>query len=160
MRCLAQRLQQGRLYGTKLYIEGIRISELKVSYWHRPSPASHRNFRCSDSRPYGSTLFGVLNHVVVYVVHTWPEPDPETGVEVGRIIGARKATAQKGGPMKKRSSDRLTPAQQAEIDALAALPDDQIDTRDLPEVRDWSGARRGMFFGPSSSSSRCGSTPT
>ena len=50
--------------------------------------------------------------------------------------------------MKKGSSDRLTPAQQAEIDALAALPDDKIDTRDIPEVRDWSGARRGVFFRP------------
>ena len=50
--------------------------------------------------------------------------------------------------MKKGISDWLTPAQQAEIDALAALPDDQIDTRDMPEVRDWSGARRGVFFRP------------
>ncbi len=50
--------------------------------------------------------------------------------------------------MKKGSSDRLTPAQQAEIAALAALPDDRIDTRDMPEVRDWSGARRGLFFRP------------
>jgi hypothetical protein len=31
--------------------------------------------------------------VVVFVVHTWPEPDPDTGEEVGRIISARKATA-------------------------------------------------------------------
>src|SRR2546426_426449 len=54
----------------------------------------------------------------------------------------------KGEPMKKGSSDRLTPAQQAEIDALAALPDDKIDTRDIPEVRDWRGARRGVFFRP------------
>lgn len=50
--------------------------------------------------------------------------------------------------MKKGSSDRLTPAQQAEIEALEALPDDKIDTRDMPEVRDWSGARRGLFFRP------------
>ena len=50
--------------------------------------------------------------------------------------------------MKKGSSDRLTPAQQAELEALAALPDDKIDTRDIPEVRDWSGARRGLFFRP------------
>jgi uncharacterized protein (DUF4415 family) len=50
--------------------------------------------------------------------------------------------------MKKENSDRLTPAQQAEIEALAALPDDQIDTRDMPEVYDWSGARRGLFFRP------------
>jgi uncharacterized protein (DUF4415 family) len=50
--------------------------------------------------------------------------------------------------MKKGSSDRLTPAQQAEIEALAALPDDKIDTQDIPEVRDWSGAQRGLFFRP------------
>jgi uncharacterized protein (DUF4415 family) len=50
--------------------------------------------------------------------------------------------------MKKGSSDQLTPAQQAEIEALAALSDDQIDTRDMPEVRDWRGARRGVFFRP------------
>ena len=50
--------------------------------------------------------------------------------------------------MKKGNADRLTPAQQAEIDALAALPDDKIDMRDMPEVRDWSGARRGLFFRP------------
>ena len=50
--------------------------------------------------------------------------------------------------MKKDSSNQLTLAQQAEIDALAALPDDKIDTKDVPEVRDWSGARRGLFFRP------------
>src|SRR5919109_361274 len=54
----------------------------------------------------------------------------------------------KGEPMKKGSSDQLTPAQQAELEALAAVPDDRIDTRDMPEVRDWSGARRGLFFRP------------
>ena len=50
--------------------------------------------------------------------------------------------------MKKGHSNRLTPAQQAEIDALAALSDDQIDTRDIPEVGDWRDAQRGLFFRP------------
>ena len=50
--------------------------------------------------------------------------------------------------MKKGHSNRLTPAQQAEIDTLAALSDDQIDTRDIPEVRDWRDAQRGLFFRP------------
>jgi uncharacterized protein (DUF4415 family) len=50
--------------------------------------------------------------------------------------------------MKKGRSNQLTPAQQAELDALAALPDDKIDTKEMPEVRDWSGARRGLFFRP------------
>jgi uncharacterized DUF497 family protein len=30
---------------------------------------------------------------VLLVVHTWPEPDPMTGIEMGRIISARKATS-------------------------------------------------------------------
>jgi len=35
---------------------------------------------------------GVIRRVTVFVVHTWPELDSETGEEVGRIISARKAT--------------------------------------------------------------------
>jgi hypothetical protein len=47
-------------------------------------------------------------------------------------------------PEKERSKD-LTVAQQAELAALADRSDDQIDTRDIAEVRDWSGAKRGLF---------------
>ena len=50
--------------------------------------------------------------------------------------------------MKKMTSDRLTAEQKAELEALAALPEDQIQTDDMPEVRDWSGAKRGMFYRP------------
>ncbi len=49
--------------------------------------------------------------------------------------------------MKKKIS-KLTTAQQAELKALAALPDEQINTSDVPEIKDWSGARRGMFYRP------------
>ncbi|MCK6454253.1 MAG: BrnA antitoxin family protein [Alphaproteobacteria bacterium] len=28
------------------------------------------------------------------------------------------------------------------------LPDSSIDTADAPEIRDWSGARRGLFYRP------------
>jgi uncharacterized protein (DUF4415 family) len=50
--------------------------------------------------------------------------------------------------MKKATSKPLTPAQKAELAALAALPDDRINTRAVPEQRDWSGARRGVFYRP------------
>jgi len=50
--------------------------------------------------------------------------------------------------MKKETFNQLTPEQQAEIDTLAALPDDQIDTQDIPEISDWSGAKRGLFYRP------------
>ena len=34
------------------------------------------------------------------------------------------------------------------ITLLEALPDDQIDTTDAPEILDWSDARRGVFYRP------------
>lgn len=50
--------------------------------------------------------------------------------------------------MKKMNSEHLTAEQKAELEALAALPSDQIQTDDMPEVRDWSSAKRGMFYRP------------
>ena len=37
---------------------------------------------------------GMIDNVVVIVAHTWPEPEDGAGVETGRIISARKATAR------------------------------------------------------------------
>jgi uncharacterized protein (DUF4415 family) len=34
------------------------------------------------------------------------------------------------------------------LEALAKLPDDQIDLSDMPEITDWSGAVRGLFYRP------------
>jgi uncharacterized protein (DUF4415 family) len=42
----------------------------------------------------------------------------------------------------------FTKEELAELDALEALPDDQIDTSDIPETLDWSGAKRGLFYRP------------
>jgi uncharacterized protein (DUF4415 family) len=50
--------------------------------------------------------------------------------------------------MKKATSRKLTRKQKAELKALAAMPDDEIDTSDIPEVTDWTGARRGVFYRP------------
>lgn len=50
--------------------------------------------------------------------------------------------------MKKGPSKGLKKEQKAELKALAALPDDQIDTSDIPEVLDWSDAKRGLFYRP------------
>jgi uncharacterized protein (DUF4415 family) len=50
--------------------------------------------------------------------------------------------------MKKATSKTLTATQAAELAALAALPEDQINTRDVPEQLDWSGAKRGLFYRP------------
>ena len=50
--------------------------------------------------------------------------------------------------MRKRVSERLTDKQQTEIEALAALSDEEIDTSDAPEALDWPDARRGRFYRP------------
>ncbi|MGO9545276.1 MAG: BrnA antitoxin family protein [Rhodomicrobium sp.] len=50
--------------------------------------------------------------------------------------------------MKKASSDILSERQKSELEALVSLPDDRIDTQDVPEVRDWTGAKRGLFYRP------------
>ena len=56
--------------------------------------------------------------------------------------------------MKKESSSTLTPEQYARLERLAALPDEAIDTSDIPEVRNWKGAKRGLFFVGASASDR------
>ena len=51
--------------------------------------------------------------------------------------------------MKKETSKGLTAKQKAQLEALAALPEDQINTDDIPEATgDWSGAKRGVFYRP------------
>lgn len=44
----------------------------------------------------------------------------------------------------------LTPRQKTELAALAAMPDDQIDTSDIPELppNAWKDAIRGRFYRP------------
>ncbi|MEN8446602.1 MAG: BrnA antitoxin family protein [Cyanobacteria bacterium J06555_13] len=50
--------------------------------------------------------------------------------------------------MKMERSNPIPPDLQAEVEALANLPDDQIRTDDIPEVHDWRNAKRGMFYQP------------
>jgi hypothetical protein len=54
----------------------------------------------------------------------------------------------KSEPVEKVASKNLTRRQRAELAALAAQRGEQIDGSRIPEVRDWTGGRRGMFFRP------------
>jgi uncharacterized protein (DUF4415 family) len=58
--------------------------------------------------------------------------------------------AIKNGKVKRVSGRVLTPRQKKELAALAALPDDQIDTSDIPELPPgaWRDAVRGRFYRP------------
>lgn len=45
-------------------------------------------------------------------------------------------------------SKGLTQELKAELERIAAMPDDTIDLSDMPEVTDWSNWRRGQFYRP------------
>jgi uncharacterized DUF497 family protein len=55
-----------------------------------PLAASRRDPHPDEER---WQTIGLIGQVVVFVVHIWPEPNPDTRAEVGWIISARKATA-------------------------------------------------------------------
>ena len=50
--------------------------------------------------------------------------------------------------MKRAASKSLTRIQKADLAALEALPDDRIDTSDIPEIVNWGDARRAQFYRP------------
>jgi uncharacterized protein (DUF4415 family) len=54
----------------------------------------------------------------------------------------------KGENMKKAGFSGLSEESRREIEALAAMAEEDIDTSDIPEVTDWSGAKRGLFYRP------------
>jgi len=82
--------------------------------------------------------------VLLYIVHTWPDGDDMPG----RIISARKALDRNGRLTKMANTRKLTTEEQAALDVVAAIPDSEIDTSDMPEVTDWSGAVRGGLYRP------------
>lgn len=45
-------------------------------------------------------------------------------------------------------SKELSPKLKAQLETLAAMPDEAIDTSDIPEITDWSGAVVGKFYRP------------
>ncbi len=50
--------------------------------------------------------------------------------------------------MKRGNPRPLTPDLQAELDALAVVPDSEIDTAEMPPITDWSKAVRGGLYRP------------
>jgi uncharacterized protein (DUF4415 family) len=55
---------------------------------------------------------------------------------------------QKGDNMKNRNGDPVPTDLIAELDALDAMDNENIDLSDMPEIVDWSKAERGKFYRP------------
>jgi hypothetical protein len=77
-----------------------------------------------------------------------PRPNRKTANWSAASSARGKPRPTKGRPMKKETSKRLNREQLAQLKSLAALPDNAIDTSDAPELLDWSGAKRGVFYRP------------
>ena len=45
-------------------------------------------------------------------------------------------------------TNEISDSVRAELEALAKMPDDEIDLSDIPEQLDWSDAVRGKFYRP------------
>ena len=50
--------------------------------------------------------------------------------------------------MKKAIFSDLPEESRRQLAALAAMAEEDIDTSDIPEVTDWTGAKRGLFYRP------------
>ena len=50
--------------------------------------------------------------------------------------------------MAEGNPEPVSAALKAELEALAARPENMIDTSDIPEVMDWRAAERGRFYRP------------
>lgn len=50
--------------------------------------------------------------------------------------------------MKRHVFKGITPEIQANLDAIEAMGDEDIDLSEMPEITDWSNAVRGKFFRP------------
>lgn len=50
--------------------------------------------------------------------------------------------------MRKGNSDPLTAHQTTRLAELEAMPDEAIDTTEIPEVRNWSKVTRGKYYKP------------
>ena len=69
-------------------VHGLRFETAQLVF-DDPLAVSRPDHSASEER---WQTVGLIGDVIVFVVHTWPEPD-SGGEEIGRIISARKATA-------------------------------------------------------------------
>jgi uncharacterized protein (DUF4415 family) len=102
----------------------------------------------------------VEGYLLVLVAHT--VLDDEDGNEVIRIISASRAEPKERNTMSKivryemdlSNPPPLTDKQEAELKALAAMPDKTIDTSDIPPLDDafWKNAVSSPFYRPTKTS--------
>jgi len=114
---------------------------------HRPPPLAELLLQ-----EFGKAFSGVGRAAVPAIHARQPHSvagDSRAGMATGgtnwQVLYLHRARAPSCMHEQAKPPRRPTPGQRAEISALAALPDEKIDTKDIPEVLDSSGAQRGLF---------------
>ena len=92
-------------------------------------------------------------NIAYAVPHAWiPTLFPSEGTLPPTRESMPKAIRKSKTEVKRQrvTGQPLTPRQKRELAALAAMPDDQIDTSDIPELppNAWKDAIRGRFYRP------------
>jgi len=73
---------------------------------------------------------------------------PRMNLAPGELLVQDERKPMRGETMKRGNPEPLTPALRAELDALAVMPESEIDTSEMPPITDWSKAVRGAFYRP------------
>ena len=77
---------------------------------------------------------GMLGNMVIVVFIPSPQARTQRPGSAGASLAQEKPLQAKDGDM--NNLDKLTPSQVKELETLAALPDELIDTSDIPEIAD------------------------
>ena len=78
--------------------------------------------------------------VLLFIVHKWPDDADDTPGPDQRDKRERHTNMA--------NTRKLTAQERSALNAVAAMPHSEIDTADIPEVTDWSGAVRGGLYRP------------
>jgi uncharacterized protein (DUF4415 family) len=87
-------------------------------------------------------VIGRVRLTTLFVVHTVPM------APVASSLPAARRQAKANDMTKVIHKPKMTPGILAQLEAIAAMPDDTIDLSDMPEVTDWTNWTRGKFYRP------------
>ena len=133
-------LRQARALTQKAIGEALNVNQPAVAKLERRT-----DMYVSKLRSYIEAMGGKLN-----IVAQFPQGDVAITnfSDMNDDQSSRTLASTPGKPVRKGTSGKPTKGQKAEIETLAGLVDTEIDTSDIPEIVDWSGARRGQLHRP------------
>ena len=99
--------------------------------------------RIADGEERWQSIEAIGSFVIVLVVHT-----PGSKTTAMKSFGSFRLDSQRAKEVRRIAMRRLTAKQREEIEALAKLPDNQIDTSDIPEAIFTDRAVVGKFYRP------------